>query len=210
MDSLLDIGGETEFPFLMDWSTNPINKFQITRNLFEYRGTASKIEQQNPETPINVEADFYFENKEAEYTFLDFIHGRIGKTKRFWLRHPKQMFRLTEGVSNGSVVMRCEPNNFDLFHVGHERIYIEMNTGDTLTRHVENATYDSVNEELNLEIASAIDRSIDLTNYYIIGRYYLMRFDVDAFRLKIISNTKSQISLRFVEVIRDYDALAAD
>lgn len=209
-DNLLDIGVESEFPLEIDWSSLPQHKFNITRYLFESRGTASEIEQQNPETPISFEIKVYIGGKETEYAFLDFIHEHVGRTYRFWIRYPKTMFQLTEGLSTGSVILKCEPNNFDLFAVGHERIYIELNDGDTITRHVTNAVYDDVNDEIQLTLATAIDRDIAPEDVFRIGRYLLMRFDSDDFDLNIMTDDKCDISLKFSELIRDYEDLAAN
>lgn len=210
VDSLLDIGGEAEFPLSIDWSREPDYKFQISRYLFEGRGTASKIEEKNPETPIGFEARFYVGDRETEYTFLDFIHTTIGRTNRFWLRYPQQSFIPVEGLSNGSAVLKVEPNNFDLFHVGHERIYIQTTDGDIITRHVTNATYDATFDEVSLQLATAMDRDIALDEFFIVGRYLLVRFDHDDFNIKILTEDKCEISLKFIELIRDYSDLAAN
>ncbi|MGD9156806.1 MAG: hypothetical protein PVG39_00230 [Desulfobacteraceae bacterium] len=210
VDSLLDIGGEPEFPLSIDWSSQPSYNFQISRYLFEGRGTASKIEEKNPETPISFEAKFYVGDRETEYAFLDFIHTTVGRTNRFWLRYPKQSFIPTEGLSNGSMILKVEPNNFDLFHVGHERIYIQTIYGDTITRHVSNATYDATFDEISLQLLTAIDRDISLDEFLIIGRYLLVRFDHDDFNINVLTEDKFDFSLKFIELIRDYSDLAAN
>jgi len=209
-DSLLDVGTESQFPFDIDWSALPSHQFNITRYLFENPGTSSYIEEKNPETPISFEIKVYIEDKDMEYDFLDFIHTHIGRAKRFWVKYPMPFFQLTESLSSGSTGVKCEPNNFELFFVGHERIFIEMNNGDIITRHVTSATYDSTNDEVNLVLATAVDRDIAIGDVFMLGRYLLVRFDSDDFDLNLETNTKSEVSLKFMELIRDYDDLAAN
>lgn len=207
-DSLLDIGGEEELPVEPNWESLPQNELQINRFLFEYRGTASEISEKNPEVPIVFEASFDLTNIVDYYTFLEFIHNHIGRVKRFWLRYPKQMFIPVEGVSTGSVNIVCEANDFHLVHVGHERIFIETTDGSTITRHVTNASYDEADNELTITVATPIDRDISVDEFFRVGRYLLVRFDDDNFKLRLYSDMNMEISQRMVELIRDYDDLA--
>jgi len=209
-DSLLDIGGEEELPIDPNWESLPQNELQITRFLFEYRGTASEISEKNPEVPIVFEATFDIFTIQEYYTFLDFIHNHIGRVIRFWLRFPKQSFVPVKGVSTGSVNLVCEPNDFHLVHVGHERIFIELTDGSTITRHVTDASYSEGNDELTLTLATAFDRDISVNEFFRVGRYLLVRFDDDNFKLRLYTNMNMEFSQRVVEVIRDYDDLAAN
>ena len=207
-DSLLDIGGEEELPIEPNWGSLPRNELQITRFLFEYRGTASEISEKNPETPIIFEATFDLSNRVDYYNFLDFIHNHNGRVIRFWLRYPKQVFIPVSGVSNGSVNLVCEPNDFHLSYAGHERIFIELTDGDTLTRHVTNASYSEANDELTLTVATAFDRAITVDEFFRVGRYLLVRFDDDNFRFRLHSDMNIEVSQKMVELVRDYDDLA--
>lgn len=207
-DSLLDIGvGEYIFPLTPNWVTLPTNNFMITRYLFEYRGTSSKIEEQNEEVPIIFQARFDTSDKENEYDLIEFFHNTYGRTKRFWIRYPKTMFDLTEAAANGNDFLRCQPDNFQLIHAGHERIYILMNDGDIITRHVTGASYSEANDEVTLNLATAIDRDVTLTNYTEIGRFLLVRFDSDEFVLKLDSDNRVQMAQKFQELVRDYSDL---
>jgi hypothetical protein len=209
-DSLLDIGGEDIFAFTPDWSTPPGQAFNITRYLQQYPGTTAKITEMNTEVPLIIESDFYFNTKEDEFNFLTFIHDRIGRAKRFWYKYPKTLFRLKDDLSNGSNTIVVHKDYSSLSLQGYERIYFEFDDGDLVTRHITGSDLDDPNEEVELTLATALDRDSAKENVVAIGRILLVRFNEDVFNFKVITDQKSSISLSFYELVKEYSDLAAD
>lgn len=209
-DSLLDIGGEPIFEFTPNWASRPKQSFQITRYLNQYSGTATEISEKNPEVPIDIEAQFEFPTKEDEYNFLTFIHGRIGRVNRFWFKWPKQLFTIKTALSNGSTQIIVHKDNSSLSLQGYERIYLDLSSGDTITRHVTTATLDDPNEEVELDLATGVDRDIAIDEVLQFGRILLVRLDEDLIRLSIENNFASYTTLRFHELVKEYSELAAN
>jgi hypothetical protein len=209
-DSLLDIGAEPVFPLEPNWISTPKQSFNITRYLNQYPGTISEISEMNPEVPISLEAEFDLKSKEDEFTFITFIHTHLGRCVRFWFRWPKTLFTVKDPMSNGSVGMVVHKDNSSLSLQGYERIYILLTNGDVVTRHITNAVLDDANNEVELTMATALDRDIALADIDRVGRFLLVRFDEDLFRLKIINDHKSTVNLRFQELVKEYAELAAN
>ena len=205
-DSLLDIGGESIFPLSPNWATKPKQSLIINRFLKEYPGTATEMETLNEETPIKQEWSFSVYNKADELTLLEFIHDHKGRIIRFWVKYQSQSFILSQAVSVSSSIMYVEHNEFQLSAEGYERIFIEMNNGDIITRHVTAVT--EVGDELLLDLTSIIDRDIGLDDYITISRLLLVRFDDDDFSFKIDTDKISDIDLRFYELVKEYSELA--
>lgn len=208
-DSLLDVGvGEFYFPLSPNWVSLPKNQFLITRYLFEYRGTSALMQTQNVETPFIFEARFDIENKNEEFQIQEFIHNVMGRTKRFWIRYPKNLMDLADDATIGSTQLNIVPDNTNLLFSGYERIYFLMNNDDLITRKVTEAIYDEANDKVNLTLETAIDREIGVDDYYEMGRYLLVRFDSDNFSFTLDTDHKLRFNQKFQELIRDYDDLA--
>ncbi len=210
-DSILDVGvDELFFPLVPNWVETPNNKFTITRYLFEYRGTASQIEQQNLATPFVFTARFDVNEKQQEFDLLTFLHNVYGRTKRFWIRYPKTLMDLTQSIGSGSTGMRVKADNSNLLFSGYERIYILMNNGDLIVRRITAASYNSVADDVDLTLVTPFDRNIELDDYIEIGRYLLVRFDADDFTFGCDSDIYLQMTQRFYELTSEYEELAAN
>jgi hypothetical protein len=207
-DSLLDIGTEEVFPLEPNWATKPGHTYTMTRYLNQHPGTVTEISQKNPESPWVVTARFDIQSKEEEFELLSFIKDREGRVGKFWFKHPKNMFSIKDALSNGSTQVIVYEDNFHLISQGYERIYIELLTGDIITRHVSSADWDEDNEEVQLNLATGVDRDIAVDEVLRIGRFLLVRFDDDMFRFDLDTDHKSMIRLRFKELVKEYSDLA--
>jgi hypothetical protein len=207
-DSLLDIGGEDVFPLDLNWSSRPKQNFNMSRYLRNYAGTITEIEEKNPENPIIFQASADIYDKETEYDYLTFLHNRRGRTVRFWIKHPKDLFVVKDDLANGSVAIICEENNAHLSFQGFERIYLETVDGDIITRHVSSIVHDAANEEVQLNLATAIDRDLPTDDILVCGRFLLVRFDDDRNRMKIYTDHHVSFTQRFFELVKEYSELA--
>lgn len=205
-DNLLDIGDESIFPFNLNWSILPKSNFLVTRNLLQFQGTSSDLSELNPETPIIFEVLVSIDDMGSAYSLLEFIHDSKGDVIRFWIKYPKQMFKLVQDSSIGSAILYADPNTFDSAAQGYERIYITMKNGDIITKQVTSA--DIVSGVMQLGLGSALDREITTDNYFEIGRLLLVRFDSTDFEFKAITNVYLDITLRFFELVKEYSELA--
>jgi hypothetical protein len=209
-DSLLDIGGEDIFPLDPNWASRPSHSYNFTRYINQYPGTSTEIETKNDEIPWIVEAEFDIQSKEEEFEFLTFIHTAYGRVKRFWLKHPKSLFRIKDPLSNGSTQINAYTDNSELIAQGYERIWIELSSGDILTRHVSAIVLDEPNNEVQLTLPTAVDRDIALSEVVRIGRILLVRFDNDRISLTIHNDYRSSTRLTFHELVKEYSELAAN
>lgn len=207
-DSITDVGvGEPVLTFQPNWVSEPRQSFAITRYLLSYKGTSSSIEEQNAEVPVIVSARWDFDSKEDQFNFLTFISARIGRTERFWFKYPRTLFRLKQALGTGASSIRVYEDNFHLASQGHERIYIELASGDLIVRKVDSATLDTVNEWVEIGITTVIDRDIALEDVVSFGRYLLCRFDDDVFRFSLESDDHMVIEQRVNELVYDYSDL---
>lgn len=207
-DSLLDVGvGEAVLTFQPNWVSPLDQSFVITRYLLSYKGTSSDISEQNASVPIVLTAQWDFDSKEDQFNFKTFIHDRIGRTERFWFKYPRSLFRVKDALSNGSSQINCYRDNSELFIQGHERIYIELTSGDLIVRKIDSASLDTVNDQVELTLATALDRDITLSEIAMVGRYLLVRFDDDIFRFSLQSDDHLTITQRVNELIYDYSQL---
>jgi hypothetical protein len=195
------------FPLLPNWASEPGSEILLARTIHEYRGTAQRLISFTPDVPISFDASFTTYNKEDEYLLIDFYNNRKGKNERFWSYHPKIAFELKQDMGSGATALVCLPNYAEAQYQGYERIYIVMNDGDILTRKVNNVIYDDLQDELSVEIATALDRDIDEDGYTRIGRFLLSRFDEDELNLNHKTSLTTETDLRFYELVQEYNEI---
>jgi hypothetical protein len=193
------------FPLFPNWTTTPNSEIALARTLLQYRGSAQRLIPFTDDVPISFEAKFTTYIKEDEYSLLDFWNERKGKNERFWSYHPKIAFELKRDIGSGATALVCLHNYAESQYQGYERIYIIMNDGDILTRHVTNVSYDDLLDELTVEISTALDRDVNLDNHARIGRLLLSRFDEDEMSLTHRSDLATETDFRFYELVKEYD-----
>jgi hypothetical protein len=195
------------FPLLPNWVTTPGSEIALARTILEYRGSAQRLIPFTEDVPISFDAKFTTYNKQDEYSLIDFYNERRGKNERFWAYHPKVAFELKQDIGSGATALVCIQNYAESQYQGYERIYIVMNDGDILTRHVTNVSYNDIADELTVEIETALDRDVDEDGYTRIGRLLLSRFDEDELNLNHQSDLVTETDLRFYELVQEYDEI---
>lgn len=204
-DSLLDLDSEPVFSWKPTWSSTPSTSVALSRLLTEFPGTVQELDQIVDHAPIQFEAGFIVDSKTDETAFVAFFNARRGRNQRFWIRHPKIHFTLHATATSGSTQIVCEANDAHRQYQGYERIYIRMLTGDTLTRQVTTATYDSGAGTVALTLASPLDRNVTTTNQDRIGRLLLVRFDDDSLVQHYRARDVWETDLSFTELVNEYD-----
>ena len=205
-DSLLDINYPTYplFPFDPNWASEPKTMASMTRRVVEFQGTSQQLVLLTEDCPIQFNAAFLFTTKADIYTMWEFFCARRGRCQRFWIKHPKRLFRLKVAAGTGTDFLGCYPNAFHRPFRAYERLYIRMNNGDILTRSVTAAEYNEGEDRLDLTLDSNLDRDIGLTDYDCIGRLLLCRFDADELPEVIYTTTISEVQFSFVELVQEY------
>lgn len=206
-DSLLDLESVPYFSWTPNWTSLPNAALDLARLLTEYPGTVQILDRITDDVPLSFTGTFLLDTRATEYAILDFFIARRGRLERFWVQHPVKCFTLKATAGSGSTAMRCSPNRAPDVFSGVERIYIHMKSGDVLTRQVSSATYDTINDEVDLVLASPLDRAITTTNHDGFGRLLLARFDNDALVQKIESDGVGEVDLGFQELVREYAEL---
>lgn len=205
-DSLDGLGGLDIFPFVPNWTQAPDSQYAITRYYYAYPGTANIIEELSSDVPNDVELTFLLEDKEDEYDFIDFFHTHKGRRDKFWVKDPRSLFVVKDDVGLGSSTIKCYNNYAHNVMRGDERIYIDMRTGDLVTRELTSVDYLSVDDSIVLSLDTVLDRDVDKdnTNIYIISKLLLCRFGADTIEVRAESNTVSTAGMRFHELVKEY------
>ena len=190
------------FPFVFNWASRPETGFNVTRYLTQHKGGPTHLEEKNPELPIAFSGEILIRNRQQNFSYLNFIHEAIGRTYRFWVQYPISLFTLANQANNGASSLTVYDNHFHLHYVGFERIFIEMDNGDVLTRHVTDAVKSG--DYCVLSLASVLDRDITLTNHLKIGRFLLCRFDTDDFQMTLENDLVSTARIQFMELVKEY------
>lgn len=204
-DDYQDLGSYERFPLVPNWASTPESSYIIARWLVNMSGTVDSLQSITDNAPLIFNAKFLIYDKSDEYDFLDFFYSRKGRHGKFWIQHPASCFILTKTANLGGTSINCEPNKAHLNYQGYERIYILMNTGDVITRKVGAVTYDDVDDEVDLELVTALDREITITNYQMVGRMLLVRFEEDNLVVESHSSEVSEVKCSFRELPEEYD-----
>lgn len=204
-DSYLDLGSAPQFPIEPNWIQLPQTNLEIAHRVISYPGTAHDNFSIGDDVPISFSAKFTLYSHSEFDTFMDFFHARRGRNGRFWIKHPRQHFTLKTNASSGASSMVMQPNKSNLQWQGYERIIIIMNTGDEVTRKVTAATYSTADDDVTLTLNNALDRDITTSNYSLIGRYLLARFDKDVLDMVWLTSQTCEFTLNFYELVREYD-----
>ncbi len=203
-DDYQDLGSFERFPLLPNWVSTPESSYLVARWLVNMSGTVDSIQSITDNAPYIFNAKFMLDNKADEYDFLDFFYNRKGRHGKFWIQHPSSCFILTKTANLGATSINCEPNRAHLNYQGYERIYILMDSGDIITRKVGAVTYDAIDDEVDLELVTALDREITTTNYQMVGRMLLVRFEEDSIDVESHSSEVSEVKCAFRELSEEY------
>lgn len=205
-DSITAMGSSPiYFPLVPNWSRLPNMSFGIGRELTSFVGTANLLTSVTDLAPLNFELDFLTSIKEDEYNLIEFLHSVLGQAYRFWIEYPIKQFEQVGLTSSGATAVECEPNNFEKISQGNERCFWAMKNGDLIVRKIDGATYDTGTGIMTLTIDTALDRDIDVGDYWIFGRFLLCRLGEDNIKQTILNNQVSTWSMKFDELPDEYD-----
>lgn len=206
-DSITAMGSSPiYFPLVPDWANPPSLGFGISRDLVSYPGTAANLESITEYAPLNFSLSMLVTGKDDEYELLDFFHNIRGMNKRFWIEYPLSQFRLKTKALLGSTSIECYGNGFDKISQGNERCFWAMKNGDLVVRKMTQAVYSTTTEILSITIDSQLDRDIDNTDYFVFGRFLLVRLEEDTVNQDIETNEISSWEMKVTELPTEYDA----
>ena len=206
-DSWADLGSvTTKFLTMPNWAENPLLDLMLTRNILNFPGTGFELYSVSSMIPIIVEYEFLNMSKNDEYSLLSFFARCSGRLRKFWLPIRKAYFNLASTIQPGATSITVTDSSFYDIHGGYERIYLELADGSMISRHVTDVAKGG-NQTVVLTINTAMDRQVMPANVLCFGRLILCRLDNDSLTLNMITNAASKYSLRFYELVREYEAL---
>jgi len=200
-DSLEDLGGYDLFPIEPNWAVTPKGDLDLAKELINYPGTVSQLIGFTYDVP-EVWSFGFSPDKDEEYDLINFFVGKYGRTGAFWMKLPHTEFTLTTTALSGSTELRVERNLAERQYQGYERVWIDMHTGDILTREVNDTTDETT--YLSLSLTTSLDRDITLTNHYKICRLLFCRFDEDALIMNYSQDYYPQITIYVRELVKEY------
>lgn len=203
-DSLNDIGSFSLFPLGLNWAKRPTVDLALARILLKHIGTSVSLETFTNDVPERITFGVTVTEKSDEYDLIDFFASRKGQHGKFWMRGPSREFTLNEDALSGSSSILTYRNGAYTQYQGYERIYIEMNNGDILTRHIQSITDDDLNDRYSLNLATPIDRDLDVDGHIIIARLFLVRLTEDKLFLGFKTDVVSEVELTVKELVKEY------
>ena len=203
-DSLNGMGTFGLFPLEINWSRRPRLDLALARILTKHIGTSIDLETFIEDAPERLNFGISILTKSDEYDLIDFFSNRKGQHGKFWIKRPSREFTLKEDALSGSVSLLVHRNGAYSQYQGYERIWIEMNDGDILTRHIQSITDDDLNDRYSLNLATAIDRDLNFDGHIIISRLLLVRFTEDRLFLGFKTDVISEVELTVRELVKEY------
>lgn len=203
-DSLNGMGTFNLFPLELNWAKRPKTDLALARILLKHIGTSVALETFTDDVPERINFGVTVTVKSDEYDLIDFFASRKGQHGKFWIKGPSCEFTLKEDALSGSSALLAYRNGAYTQYQGYERIWIGMNGGDILTRHIQSITDDDLNDRYSLNLATPIDRDIDVNGHFIIARLFLVRFTEDKLFLNFLTDVVSEVELTVRELVKEY------
>ena len=203
-DSLNGMGAFELFPLTINWSRRPKLDLALARILTKHIGTSIDLETFIDDAPERLNFGISISKKSDEYDLIDFFSNRKGQHGKFWIKNPAREFTLKANALSGSIALLVYRNGAVSQYQGYERIYIVMNDGAILTRHIQSITDDALNDRYSLNLATAIDRDLNVDGHIIISRLLLVRFTEDRLFLNFKTDVVSEIELTVKELVKEY------
>ena len=177
---------------------------------FEFTGTTTETKRIIDGIGQVVECTFEFTNKDELNSFLTFFEDRKSSLYKFWISVWINQFELYEPISESTGFIRIKPCYFSQSYQGYERIWLLLKDGSRIVRHVTSATDYGNYEELQVD--SNFDRTIEIEDVVLFGRFILCRFGSDELEFDYDYNTEiTTTTVKFYELVteyEDYDAVS--
>ena len=203
-DDLQDLGTTPEFRQLFseyqDWKETPRLNVKTNTNLFGFEGTAQQLLNHSPEQPHALQFLVTLENLQQIFDFLTFFVARKGRLEKFWFPLPYNVFTAVGQQVISATKLLVNSPSFD--YKGFERVYLLLENGDLITRHV-TAVSDAGGGNLFFDV-SALDRTIEESDVVLSSLLLLVRFDQDDVELLQKQLYCSSFSVRLLELINEY------
>ena len=198
-----------------DWQRLPSSGFQAGRQMLQDgAGTTAVRTLVLGKLPFSFSYGFTNLSKEAEYDLLEFFYNRKGMFDRFWLPVWFNILPVIQYVpeSGDPYVFRNTFKPFGLYgldfldiYQGYERLFVEMNDGDIITRKITDCHADEITpENLVCDTDTNFDRDAALSDIKIFTLLKLCRFDQDELEINHISGKISSCELSFKELTKEY------
>ena len=153
--------------------------------------------------------EYGFENMEREQAFdvVDFFDDRVGRLKRFWVPLWVNMFSLYEPITNGDSDIKINPSLFPLTTIQtYQRVFIHTKSGDSISRRSDNV-YDVTTHD-SISLITPMDRDLTQDEIEVFSVLILCRFDHDVLEMAHASAGVSSATLRFAELLGEYNNIA--
>lgn len=185
-----------------DWSDQVFNNARLSKALIQYGGSQAALWIDNYEAPKCIKMKFVSHDKTEESELLNFFEDRNGRFEKFWIPAWTTHFTLNTTIAAVATGIVVRNNKFASAYRGHERLIIILNNGDVLVRKITAVTEGTTTETLTL--SSALGVQVLATDIAFFGLFLLVRFDSDKIILEYTTNTVSETTLQFYELIREY------
>ena len=204
-DDLQDLGAITTlFRERPNW-IEPVNtKLVFTKQLLNFPGASQTILGFTSDVPQRLSYNFLAPDKETEFNLITFWRARKARVEAFWAFGHRESFTLSQDALLNDASITVLNNGFLRAYRGYERIYIELKSGDILTRKIVAVAETGGGAELLLQLGTVLDRDIDIIDIRIIARLFFGRFDSDQLEMAGNTNTIDETTLEFFELVKEY------
>lgn len=203
-DNIVEIGTTNIFPIEVNWVKDISLDVMPEKEIISFSGTSDVIEDYITFSPTILGFQFDLQTPDKIFTFLDFFDSVKGRAYKFWFKIPSVEFTLKENIDSGSTSIPIYRNELDKVTWNNERIWIGMNNGDVITRHVTSVSDSIVLNKHTLNFATPLDRDLTTTNHYIISRLLLCRFVSDEISLNLETDSFLTINCEVIETVKEY------
>lgn len=206
-DSLTGLGTVTTiFRTEPDWSNQVEFERELNAIRNGYPGTIQEILSWTQDLPHMF--NFKLQNllKVEEYGLIEFFNARQGRLKPFWVPSHLKEFELSETMPNGATALYVYDNGFANAYRGYERVFLDLVSGDLITRQVMSVASGPGDDELSLHLDTALDREIAPEDVLKFGKLLFVRFAKDILELSHDSKSISSAQVSFQELVKEYPA----
>lgn len=187
-----------------NWATNPKRVIQMNRDLVEYEESSITIINISDFLIHVITYSYTFVNREEVFDYITFFNAQQGKLKRFWLPIIRNEFALVDPVSTFDGSLLVVDTGFAEVYQGYERIYLELQDGNLITRKV-TGVVDNGDGTETLQLETLMDRDIALSEVNLFSRIMLVRFDKDALQLTHSTDAIAEVTMKYLELVREYE-----
>ena len=177
----------------------PKTQFDYSIDVQGFRGTANEVFTYTEDKPEKFDFLFTGTSKAKTKQFVQDFIAKKGRFDCFWFVDIGRYLTVVANITSGALSIDIIDNFYNI--QGFERLYIELNNGDKITKKITGFVQGNGTVALNLD--TAIDRDILTTDICRITFLHLCRFDVDTITMSFISKDVMEVSLSIIQVIKE-------